>query len=73
MSLKKQSIRPSKPFEYQDPLGLENKKKEIIIKFGYVFIAHLAGSLDEFKDLIAKEIEQIFKSSDPRNQSEHKN
>ena len=39
-------------------------KQEVIIQFGNVFIQHLRDSLDDFKDLLANEIEDVMQYSD---------
>ena len=40
------------------------KKHDIALRFGEMFVKHLIQVIDDFKDLIQTEIEQIYKFAD---------
>lgn len=48
---------------------MESKKNAIQIRFGKMFINHMIEKVDDFKDMLANEIEEIMKKGDYGNES----
>lgn len=48
---------------------MESKKNAIQIRFGKMFINHMIEKIDDFKEMLANEIEEIMNKGDIGNES----